>query len=597
MRTFRRNAVLGASLLAISAGLSAYADDGGGFGSNGIKRVLLISIDGMHALDFINCAAGISGVNGGSAYCPNLAGLAETGVNYLETSTSKPSDSFPGLMALVSGGSPRTVGAFYDVAYDRSLDPPATMTGNGVAPGLCTPGAAPTGTTTEFDEGIDIDQTLLNGGAPTGDGGAASIDPSKLVRDPANQCAPIFPWNFVRTNTIFGVVHAAHGYTAWSDKHPSYSSVSGPGPGLATNVDDYYSPEINSIPVNLPQVKLLPCNPLPDPTAATASNAWTDSFENIKCYDSLKVQAILNEINGKDHSGTTRKPVPNLFGMNFQVVSVGQKLIEKISSTTTIKGGYLDNEGRPTDSLLGEIKFADASIGKMVEALKDRGLYDSTLIIISAKHGQSPIDSARYLSISNSPNDPITTSPADILDALLPLSERPSNSPPGIGPTQDDISLLWLSDSSQTTNAVQMLESQSPAAPTNGSPGGNIAGIGQIFSGPGIAQLFNPPGLPPKGDPRTPDIIVTPNIGVTYSGSTKKLAEHGGFSHDDTNVIMLVSNPSMSSSTVTSPVETAQIAPTILAVLGLDPNKLTAVQEQGTQVLPGLDLDTGKSHD
>ena len=157
----------------------------------------------------------------------------------------------------------------------------------------------------------------------------------------------------MRTNTIFGVVHAAHGYTAWSDKHPSYSSVSGPGPGLATNVDDYYSPEINSIPVNLPQVKLLPCNPLPDPTAATASNAWTDSFENIKCYDSLKVQAILNEINGKDHSGTTRKPVPNLFGMNFQVVSVGQKLIEKISSTTTIKGGYLDNEGRPTDSLVG----------------------------------------------------------------------------------------------------------------------------------------------------------------------------------------------------------------------------------------------------
>ena len=44
--------------------------------------------------------------------------------------------------------------------------------------------------------------------------------------------------------------------------------------------------------------------------------------------------------------------------------------------------------------------------------------------------------------------------------------------------------------------------------------------------------------------PRTPDIIVTPDIGVTYSGSTKKLAEHGGFSRDDTNVILLVSNPS-----------------------------------------------------
>src|SRR5215469_2124726 len=87
-----------------------------------VSHVLLISIDGMHALDFINCANGISGVNGGAAYCPRLAELAETGVNYLDTSTSKPSDSFPGLMALVTGGSPRTVGAFYDVAYDRSLD-------------------------------------------------------------------------------------------------------------------------------------------------------------------------------------------------------------------------------------------------------------------------------------------------------------------------------------------------------------------------------------------------------------------------------------------------------------------------------------------
>jgi predicted AlkP superfamily pyrophosphatase or phosphodiesterase len=541
-----------------------------------------ISIDGMHALDFINCAAGISGVNGGAPYCPNLAELAETGVNYLDTSTSKPSDSFPGLMALVTGGSPRTVGAFYDVAYDRSLDPPATTTGNGVAggPGLCTPGAPPTGTTTEFDEGIDLNKLDLNGGAPTGvDGGIASIDPNKLERDPAHNCAPVFPWNFVRTNTIFGVVHAAGGYTAWSDKHPSYSSVSGPGNG--TNVDDYYSPEINSVPVRLPTVP--GCNPLPDQTAVAQSNAWTDSFQNIQCYDSLKVQAILNEINGLTHDGTKRARTPNLFGMNFQVVSVGQKLIEKSVNMT---GGYQDNEGRPTTALLGEIEFADAAIGSMVAALKARGLYNSTLIVISAKHGQSPIDSARYLGISTVPNDPVTTSPATILEALLPFSESPAN-PTGIGPTEDDISLLWLSDSTQTTSGVGMLESQSPAT-------GNIAGIGEIFSGPGIGQLFNLPGLPPNGDPRTPDIITTPNIGVTYSGSGKKLAEHGGFSHDDTNVIMLVSNPGFSPGTVTSPVETAQIAPTILAELGLDPQQLEAVQQEGTQVLPGLGLGTGQ---
>src|SRR5215475_12638317 len=206
-----------------------------------VRHVLLISIDGMHALDFINCSKGISGVNNGMPYCPRLAKLAQTGVNYRDTSTSKPSDSFPGLMALVTGGSPRSVGAFYDVAYDRSLDPPATTTGNGVAgsPGLCKPGTPPTGTTTEFDEGIDINKLALNGGAPAGvGGGIASIDPTKLPRDPAHACAPVYPWNFVRTNTIFGVVHAAGGYTAWSDKHPSYSAVSGPGNG--TNVDDYF---------------------------------------------------------------------------------------------------------------------------------------------------------------------------------------------------------------------------------------------------------------------------------------------------------------------------------------------------------------------
>jgi Type I phosphodiesterase / nucleotide pyrophosphatase len=417
------------------------------------------------------------------------------------------------------------------------------------------------------------------------DGGIASLDPQKLDRDPAHGCAPIYPWNFVRTNTIFGVVRAAGGYTAWSDKHPSYSAVSGPGNG--TNVDDYYAPEINSIPVGLPQVTILPCNPLPDQTAVTSSNAWTDSFANIQCYDSLKVQAILNEIGGKDHSGQFQRPVPRVFGMNFQIVSVGQKLIEK-SLPVTVTGGYLDNIGTPTPALLNEIEFADSSIGKMVAALKQQGLYQSTLIVISAKHGQSPIDSARYLGISTTPSDPISTSPATILANLLPYSESPSN-PTGIGPTEDDVSLIWLSDSSQTANAVAMLEGQSPATD-------NIAGIGEIFSGPGIAQLFNPPGLPPNGDPRTPDILVTPNIGVTYSGSTKKLAEHGGFSHDDTNVMMLLSNPSMSPRTVPSPVETAQIAPTILAVLGLDPDQLVAVREEGTQVLPGLGIDSGGQH-
>ena len=556
-------------------------------GHSRIRHVLLISIDGMHAVDFLNCSQGISGVNGGKPYCPHLAELAETGVNYPDTSTSKPSDSFPGLTALMSGGGPRSEGAFYDVAYDRSLDGPVIMTGNGVAgtgAGGCVPGVASTGGyTTEFDEGIDINKLALNGGAPAGvDGGIQSIDPMKLDRDPARNCAPVYPWDFVRTNTIFGVIHDAGGYTAWSDKHPSYSSVSGHGShGMA--IDDYYAPEINSIPVGLPGVSAegTICNPLPDQTQVTPNNAWTDSFKNIQCYDQLKVNAVINEINGKTHNDSAPAPQPAILGMNFQTVSVGQKLIE---GSVGLTGGYGDSIGTPTAPLLNEIEFTDTAIGNMVASLKSNGIYESTLIVITAKHGQSPVDSARYLGISNSTGDPITTSPSTILDGFgcLPSTESPSTTG-GIGPTEDDVSLVWLNSSCTTADAVSKLRSASPT--TN-----NVAGIGEIFSGPILRTYFNAPGLPPNGDPRTPDILTTPDIGVTYSGSTKKLAEHGGFSHDDTNVMMLLSNPSFQPKTVTGPVETMQVAPTILEALGLDPNALETSTIEGTQVLPGLDF-------
>ena len=425
---------IGMPVLALLLAASAFAQDSGS-----IKHVLLISIDGMHALDFINCVNGITGANGGAPYCPNMAELKPNGIDYLYAYTSQPSDSFPGLMALVSGGSPRSVGAFYDDAYDRSLAPPAQTTGDGLAAGPCVPYGVPTGTTTEYDEGVDLNQNLLNGGAPgagLAEGGIQSIDPKRLVRDPANGCAPVYPWNFVRTNTIFGVVHAAGRYTAWSDKHPAYSAVSGPGNG--SNLDDYYSPEINSVPVALAGVKAgtTSCSPLPDQSAVSASNAWTDSFQNIQCYDTLKVNAILNEIDGKRHNGAASAPVPAVFGMNFQAVSVGQKLIEKTLSPTVV-GGYLDAQGTPTESLLHEIEFVDLSIGRMMGALKSKGLYDSTLIVITAKHGQSPIDSSRYLGIATAANDPITTSPATIAAnaGCLPYSESPLN-PTGLGPTE-----------------------------------------------------------------------------------------------------------------------------------------------------------------
>ena len=581
--------VAGICILAMASGSSVLADGHGqGQGGNGqgnhggdqnqIQHVLLISIDGMHALDFLTCAA--------NGTCPNLKALATTGINYLNTSTSKPSDSFPGLMALMTGGSPRTMGVNYDVAYDRALNPPQNDTGNGLlGTGPCTPGT-PSGTSTEFDEGINLNsipgvhaQEDLNGGAPSGDGGINSIDSTRLERD--SSCNPVYPWNFVRVNTIYGVIHAAGGYTAWSDKHPSYSSVGGPsGSSTDVNLDDYYAPEINSNSANYlnPTTGAFPalipagCNPLPDQFAVAANDDYTGSFQNIQCYDGLKVNAILNEIDGKNHDGTGKTQVPSIFGMNFQAVSIGQKLIYKDGPTVpagySLAGGYTDSVGTPSASLMQEIEFVDRSIGAMVNELNVQHKLKSTLIIITAKHGQSPVDTSRY--IRDGSDDPAT-----LLSSCLPDSELNQ-----IGPTEDDVALLWLKPGCNVATEVGVLETMSPALPL----ASNIAGIGEIFSGPSIALYYN------SGDSRAPDILVTPNIGVTYSNSGKKQAEHGGFSHDDVNVMMLVSNPSISASTVTSPVETAQVAPTILQAMGLDPYSLQAVQMEGTQVLPGFRL-------
>jgi hypothetical protein len=272
-------------------------------------HVLLISIDGIHAVDYEICAKNNT--------CPNLAKLGKTGVNYTRTTTSRPSDSFPGLMALVTGGTPRTVGAFYDVAWDRVLAAPINDTGNGLAgTGVagCKAGQN-NGTQTEYEEGVEINQLLVNGGGYTNpiDGGVKSIDPTRLERDPFSKpspCAPVYPWNFIRTNTIFGVIHAAGGYTAWSDKHAVYAAVSGPtSTPNPSNLDDYYSPEVNSnqtpLPVTTAGNNFNCMNIKQSGDAKTPGNDWTTDFQAIQCYDQLKVNAVVNWINGKTHLGSS----------------------------------------------------------------------------------------------------------------------------------------------------------------------------------------------------------------------------------------------------------------------------------------------------
>jgi hypothetical protein len=116
-------------------------------------------------------------------------------------------------------------------------------------------------------------------------------------------------------------------------------------------------------------------------------------------------------------------------------------------------------------------------------------------------------------------------------------------------------------------------------------------GIQEIFAGQSLVNKFNNP----VDDPRTPDIILKVNTGVIFTGGTK-LSEHGGFNEDDVHVALLVSNPSLDSTTIKTPVSNQQVPATILKVLGIDPNQLQAVRKEQIHVLPFL-LSDGDSDD
>ncbi len=485
-----------------------------------IKRVLLISVDGLHALDLTNYVAAH----------PNstLALLSRHGKTYTNASTSQPSDSFPGLASLVTGGSPVTTGFWYDVSFNRKLSLPASPnTIMGIPSGPC---PSTGGALVELDEGVDFDLTQLDGGG--------GINPAFLPRDPNNGCAPIFPHAYLRVNTIFEVVKAAGGWTAWTDKHPSYEWTNGPS---GKGVDDFFGPEINSIPVALPQFP--GCSPVNAP-APTPDDGWTTNLDNIKCYDSLHVQAVLNQIDGFTHDRSRRAPVPTLFGTNFQAVSVGQKLNHN---------GYLDVLGTPSPGLAGELDFVDQSLGKMVEALRKNGLYDSTLIIVGAKHGQSPIDVQKRVGIGGG-------QPATLIGA------------PEAMDLSDDGSLIWLTDSSLTPSVVANLSL--PASQ-------EALGIQEIFAGNSLSNKFNSP----VSDERTPDIILKTNTGVIFTGGSK-IAEHGGLNEDDLHVALLLSWEGWARELIKTPVLNQQVPPTILRILGLDPNALDAVRKEQISVLP-----------
>jgi hypothetical protein len=458
-----------------------------------VKHVLLISVDGMHDVDLLNFAR----------THPNstLAKLRQAGVEYTSAEAPAPSDSYPGVLALVTGGSPRTTGVMYDEFYDRAVSPPNAA------------GCDTIGSEVKFQQSIDRDPKAVDGGG---------IDPAKLARDPKKSCKPLYPHDYLRVNTIFEVVKARGGRTAWSDKHLGYEGVNGPS---GKGVDDLYIPEI-------------------------ASNDFGATVEKTEGYDDLKVRAVINEIRGLDHAGVAQTGMPVVFGMNFQAVTTAQ---------TKAPNGYTNALGAMSPGLTGAFEHTDAAIGQMLSELARTGDAASTAIILTAKHGQGPIDPALRRNVAN-------TVVPDIINKVGPNLIAKE--------IQGDGQIIWLTDRTKTAAVVAALDAASKSA-----------GFDRIYSGDALAKMLNSPDK----DSRAPDIAIRQTPGIAYTRlPTTGIAGHGGWGKDARSVVLLVNAPGLAAGANADSVSSTQVAPTILKLLGIDPTQLKAVQLEGTRPLPGL---------
>ena len=550
-RTITRLAVAGGVSALLGGVLAAAPSQAAAHGGKhaAAKHVLLISVDGLHQSDL----AWYVKQHPQSA----LAKLVQGGVDFSGASTPVPSDSFPGMAAQVTGGNPSTTGVYYDDTYNHALLPPGTDKCDGsVAPG----------TEVAYTEGNDLNQDSLDAGQGlTGlpdsilnlTGQARDlIDPKTLPVDPKT-CKPVYPHSYLQVNTVFEVVRQAGLRTAWSDKHAAYDLLNGPS---GAGIEDLFTPEINSQDPALP-----------------AGKDWTKDNAATRQYDDYKVQAVLNEIDGYDHSGKTKTGTPALFGLNFQAVSTAQKLPTSDGQT----GGYLADGQTPGPLLSGALDFVDGEVGRFTAELKAEGLSDSTAIVLSAKHGQSPKDPAALTRIDD----------GKLIDGLNAAWKAAH---PGAGDlvalaTDDDAVMMWLNDRSQAAADFAkkyLLSVSGTGTDINGNPKAfTDGGLTEVFAGEEARDYF---GVG-KGDQRVPDLFGIVQHGVVYTGGKGKIAEHGGADADDRDVPIVVSGAGVAERGVNdAPVETTQIAPTVLRLLGLDPACLKAVRIEHTRVLPGL---------
>lgn len=588
--------------MALASTVNAGNDNDNDNRNNGVNHVLLISIDGFHQTDLDWCIA--------NKACPTLAGLVSNGYEFNNAQTPFPSDSFPGMVGQATGGNPKTTGIYYDDEYSRALLPQGTTNCTGVPLGVevyYTEQNEPTiNGNISLDAGQNIDglypivNTLVAGDVTSVPGSIMKlatspndvrnieVDPTTLPVDPTT-CTPVYSHEYLQVNTIFEVAKAHGLRTAWSDKHAAYEILNGPS---GFGVDELFAPEINSV-VDL----------------SLTSADWTTDNTYTQKYDTIKVAAVLNQIKGKDHSGINNTPVPGIFGMNFQAYSTAQKLnTSSTPSNAAMQLGGYNADGSPGPVLLSALAFVDNSLKQLQAAINaNSSIQNQTAIIVSAKHGQSPLQRSQ-VKMFNDGNNTTVAAGGGLTDAANAawLAAYPNKVQPLIAhPMDDDGILWWLNDRVDgPAFAKQFLLSYNSGATINGlvvpdavssDVNGNSVNVPfttagvvptQIYVGADAANYF---GVN-VNDTRYPDVIAIAQVGSIYAGGKlSKIAEHGGGNVSDRHVPIIVSAPSIKSGKVfTNSVETTQIAPTILNLLNIDPYELQAVRAENTQVLPGL---------
>jgi arylsulfatase A-like enzyme len=216
----------------------------------------------------------------------------------------------------------------------------------------------------------------------------------------------------------------------------------------------------------------------------------------------------------------------------------------------------------------------------MIAQIRAQGLASSTAIIITAKQGQSPTN----------PNDFVRVNDAPIIagvDAAW-AATHPHAAPLVVYSSDDDVMLWWLSNRSQAAanfTANYLLSHTTVGTNAYGQQGVvGSSGLAKVYAGAASAAYF---GVP-VSDPRHPVIFGIVQHGVVYADAPD-IAQHGGADFQDLNVPILVVLPGpRHGAVISAQVRLIQIAPTVLALLGLNPLALEAVQIEHTPVLPGL---------